>query len=400
MTEYTDKMEDALFQLWGELDSSNSDYGDLLDYLNSGDFGRTFGDGLLTFLQRRKPDITAGNAVKYIESRCIVTGINKSDIASTNTLKNWFNGGLRPKKGEDSRNAIFALAFALQLSPYETAELFHKVYLDRAFDYRNSKEIVYYYCLQNNKTWAEAKRLIEITRELTVDSSDYTIYTEQIRIDIESIGDEMALIAYIGRHGHNMEKKNVAAKRTKLRLIQEAKKTAEEEKSLIKRRAQSKMSGTVYEDYQELEGYRNTSANSLNHLYEVITDQSVRGKTGTKTLFKNTRLPVEIKRRFPEAVTLSKKEPTYEELRKLIILLGSYTHWYNFQKEAKLGEIGNYIDDYIEDMNAYLDESGLPPMYYGNPYDWLFMYCSLFERPLDTFRGILAELFPDEEDSQ
>ena len=40
----------------------------------------------------------------------------------------------------------------------------------------------------------------------------------------------------------------------------------------------------------------------------------------------------EIKNRFPEAVTLSKKDPTYEELRKLIILLSSYIFWYKMQQ--------------------------------------------------------------------
>ena len=104
-----------------------------------------------------------------------------------------------------------------------------------------------------------------------------------------------------------------------------------------------------------------------------------------------TKGPKEIKNRFPEAVTLSKKDPTYEELRKLIILLFSYCYWYEVQRKNEFVE----LDDYIEELNAHLNESGFSLMYYGNPYDWMFLYCALSERPLDTFRGLLADVLED-----
>ncbi len=31
-------------------------------------------------------------------------------------------------------------------------------------------------------------------------------------------------------------------------------------------------------------------------------------------------------------------------------------------------------------------------MYPGNPNDWMFLYCALSDTPLDTFRGVLAEV--------
>lgn len=163
MKSYTERMEETLFQQWGPDDSSerNEEYQSLIEFLNSKEVFRTFGDGLLFFLQKRQPSLTAETAIKYLEGLCTETGVSKNDIASINTLKSWFKGGPQPKKGEDSRSSMFALAFALQLSPDETAELFHKVYLDCAFDYRNEKEIIYYFCLHNRKSWIDAKRLIE-----------------------------------------------------------------------------------------------------------------------------------------------------------------------------------------------------------------------------------------------
>ena len=374
---YTEQMENALFQQWDAFDDYNEDYTELIDVLNSEDSFRSFGDGLLFFLQKRKPELTADSAVKYIDELCSQNSVSVSDIASANTLKSWFKGGPRPKKGEDSRRSMFALAFALELTPAEAAELFHKAYLDRAFDYRNANEIIYYFCLNNKKSWADATRLIDMVNSLYSERTDYTVYTSQIKSDIDSFADENELLLYLKSHAHNLEKSNVSAKKNLTELIEEAKKIVKEEA----------------EQPEYAETFRGSDKDSLNFMYEVITSLSVSGDKGTKTLFKNARLPKEIKNRFPEAATLSKKEPTYEELRKLIVLLFSYTYWYKVQWTG----IDADIDDYIAQINVYLIDSGFSPMYYGNPFDWMFLYCALSERPLDVFRGLLSEVLEDEE---
>lgn len=377
MLNYTEQMENALFQQWDAFDDYNEDYTELIDVLNGEDSFRSFGDGLLVFLQKSRPELTADSAVKYIDELCSQNGVSVGDIASTNTLKSWFKGGPRPKKGEDSRRSMFALAFALKLTPAETADLFHKVYLDRAFDYRNANEIIYYFCLNNKKSWAEAKKLIDTAKDFGQEKNDHTIYTSQMKADVDSFADENESLLYIKNHAHNLEKSNVSAKKNLAELIDLAKKTANEE----------------VEQPEYADDFRGSDRTSLNFTYEVITSLSVSGDKGTKTLFKNARLPKEIKNRFPEAATLSKKEPTYEELRKLIILLFSYTYWYKVQWTG----IDADIDDYIAQINVYLVDSGFSPMYYGNPFDWMFLYCALNERPLDVFRGLIAEVLEAEE---
>lgn len=373
---YTQQMENALFQQWDAFDDYNEDYTELIETLNSEDSFRTFGDGLLFFLQKSNPELTAESSVKYIDELCKKAGVSVSDIASTNTLKSWFKGGPRPKKGEDSRKSMFALAFALELTPEETAELFHKLYLDRAFDYRNANEIIYYFCLSNKKSWADAQRLIS-EANFDSNSDDYTVYTSQVKADVDSFVDEKEMLSYIKSHAHNLEKSNVSAKKNLSQLIELAKATAKEES----------------EQAEYAEVFRGSDKDSFNFTYKVITSLSVSGEKGTKTLFKNARLPKEIKNRFPEAGTLSKKEPTYEELRKLIILLFSYTYWYKVQWT----NVDADIEDYIVQINVYLLDSNFSPMYYGNPYDWMYLYCALSERPLDVFRGLLAEVLDAED---
>lgn len=373
---YTEQMESKIYNQWEEFDDYTEDYTSLIDALNGADTFRSFGDGLLLFMQKKNPDLTADTAVKLLENLCAERDVPVKDIASANTLKSWFKGGPRPKKGDDSRKSMLALAFALELTPSETAELFHKVYLDRAFDYRNADEIIFYFCLQNKKSWEDAKRLISLSQGTKGDNNDHTVYTAQIKADIDLITDESELISYISKHRHNLEKANISAKKNLQDLISNAKTIAKTESE-----------SAEYDDI-----FKGSDKDSLNFLYEMVTSLSVSGDKGTKTLFKNARLPKEIKNRFPEAVTLSKKEPTYEELRKLIILLFSYVYWYKIQKS----DITPMIDNYISEVNVYLNDSGLSPIYYGNPYDWMFLYCSLAERPLDTFREILAEVLPED----
>lgn len=373
---YTEQMENAIFEQWDTFDDYNEDYTNLINTLNSENYFRSFGEGVLFFLKKKEPSVILENAIKTIEDLCEETGVPKSDIASSNTFKSWFKGAPRPKKGEDSRESVFALAFALQLTPDETAELFHKVYLDRAFDFRNEKELIYYFCLHNKKYWQDANRLIASIDKTKTTSDDFTVYTSQIKNDIEKISDETALLAYIAKHGHNLEKKSLSAQIIKQKLLEEANLFAKEES----------------EQPEYFDEFYGSNRDSVNFTYEIITNLSVSGEKGTKTLFKNARLPKEIKSRFPEAITFSKKDPTYEELRKLIILLKSYVFWFKAQRENRTID----IEDYIEELNVYLDESGLSLMYYGNPYDWMFLYCTLSDRPLDTFRGLLAEVLCEE----
>ena len=386
---YTERMEETLYTKWDDLDDYNDDYSGLMELLNSEDSFRTFGEGLLCFLQKKNPALSENGAVKFIEECCIKNNVEKKDIASDGSMRRWFSGGPRPKKGEDSRRAMFAIAFALQLSPEETAELFHKVYLDRAFDYRNISEIIYYFCLKHHKTWQDAQRLIHRVQFSNGNGSDETIYTSHIKTDLENLADEDALLKYIESHGRNLDKKNITAKAKIQELYERAHETALDEATIEVRRNSSGQEIAIYQ-----EAYKGLDKNGKNFTYEVITGLSVVGDTGTKTLFKNARLPKEIRNRFPEAITLSKKDLTYEEVRKLIILLNSYIFWSNAKKQKH----PVLLDVYIDELNVYLNESGLSLMYYGNPYDWLFMFCSLSESPLDTFRSVLFEVLQEDSD--
>ena len=376
---YTEQMEEALWQQWNGYDTDDG-YASAIDFLNAEDGFRSFGDGLVALMRKKDPSIDTDKAITHLTAYCKKNDVELSEIGSTNTLKSWFKGGPRPKKGEDSRDAMFALAFALEFSPDEAAELFHKVYLDRAFNFRNEKELVYYFCLANGKSWVDTKRIIAAI-EYNADESDVTIHTAAIQTDVDKLSNESELLAYIKTHRHNMALNNDTAKKCLDKLLLKAKNYA---------RMESEQSGHE-EDF--IGAWKKENKESVNFVYSVITNLKPSGKRGTTTLFKNARLPKEIKNRFPEAGSFSEKEPTYESIRKMIVMLFSYTFWYHVQwKHTEFD-----IEDYTEQLNALLNECGFATLYYGNPYDWMFLYCTLSDAPLDVFRGMVSEVLNEEE---
>lgn len=375
---YTQFLEDKLWQIAGKWDETE-DYSLAISFLNSKDSFRSFGEGLLSIIKKKYPSANASetNVAPVLIKMCGDAGVDITEIASPNTLTNWFKKGMRPKKGETSRRAMFALAFALQLNLDETNYLFHNVYLDRAFNYRSEDEFIYYFCLKNSKCWKDAQILINSIQPAEMQTTDATRYTVVIKEDIERLTDESELISYINSHGHNFEKNSVAATETFTTLLRETKSVASEEIHLP-------------ENFGSFRG-KWTHGNEIsgNLLYEVITGTNVTGNRGTKTVFNNANLPKEIKNRFPEALTFSKKNMSFEERRKAIILLFSYAAWYKLQWL----DIEYDFDDYVSQLDSLLFDCNYVKLYHGNPFDWLFLYCAQAERPLDMFRDTLQEVF-------
>ena len=146
--EYTSNLENEIWNMAEELDE-NDDCESVIDFLNSKDSFQPFGARLAAFISQKLslPSTDRKTIIAALSEQCNKNGVPLSEIASDGTLRNWFDKDKRPKKGDDSRQSMFALAFALGLSVDETKDLFHKIYLDRAFNYRDEKEIIYYFCL-------------------------------------------------------------------------------------------------------------------------------------------------------------------------------------------------------------------------------------------------------------
>ena len=394
---YTEIVEDAYWDQWEIFDTNSEDetYDQVINFLNNDENFRSFGEGLIQLMVEKHHTQKIEDPIIFLKEMCLKNNVDISEIGKRDvTLKSWFFGDKKPKKGDLDRRKMFALAFALEFTPEETAKLFHKVYLDRAFDFRNANEIIFYYCMSQKKSWQDAKRLIASIKYDNT-PADATVYTSEIVSDITAISDEKALLEYIGKHSHNLQITSVTAEQEIKEYMETAKWCA---------RAELQM--------QENKGRfvgRNTEIISTNLLYEIITGLETAGEKGTISLIKKARLPQEIKNRFPTAASLGVSE-SHENRRKILIMLYFYTKWFrkqwgkiptsekeleSFKPNHMMGAID--LDDYTEQLNALLFDCGFSQIYFGNPYDWLFLFCSLNERPLDMFRGLMSEVLNVEE---
>lgn len=377
MGNYTKQMEDAY---WGEKYDLHEqvEYEEIIQFLNSEDF-RAYTDGLNYVVGLKFPNDTL-TPIERVKQCCKEKEIDIKDIASINTLKSWFNGGERPKKGDNERYKMFALAFALGLNVEETQYLLTKVYLDRAFNFRNYKELIFYYSLGKNYSYQQALLLIKKVSFQDI-SVDKTIHTATLLDKIEGINEDDELILYINSHFHNFNISNVTAKNTLEELISASKTVAREEM-------------TLPEYIDDIDNKRNIDNISINQLYKFITAQEMNKDFGTSSIFKNAELPKEIKINFPEAATFSKKEPSSDELRKMIIMLFSYEYWCKTQYphlfNLSLDSKPDY-DDYVTQLDVLLTTCGFSQLYAGNPHDWLYCYCAISSNPLDAFRQILCD---------
>lgn len=273
---------------------------------------------------------------------------------------------------------MFRIAFALELSTDETARLFRNALLDRAYNPRDYKEVIYYYCIKNAKEYQYAEKLIKLVH-FQEEPTDVTIYTNNLILNLEEIHDDLELIEFININKHNFEMSNIAAKKEVKKLLEDAKGVANKERAKIE-----SSSNYTY----------NKNKDSMNFLYETITACGVTGTGGTRTIFKNAELPKEIKSSFPQPYIFAKENPTFEELRKEIILLFSYIFWIN--ADEQIDNASDIFDYYKDELDSLLYSVGFVPLYYGNPYDWLFLRCAFSERPIELFRDILGKVLNEQ----
>ena len=103
---------------------------------------------------------------------------------------------------------------------------------------------------------------------------------------------------------------------------------------------------------------------------------------------------------FPDVDSITNTKSSYA-LRKNLILVFFFWYWTNalFAKKEKRLSPAVGFDGFVDQMNAILNECGYYSLYYGNPYDWIFLYCAKcwdpenywnYNNPVEVFHGITS----------
>lgn len=318
-----------------------------------------------------------------------------------NTLKNWFNGGA-PKHGKSAREMFYKIAFAKDFSVEKTKMLFTKVYHDRAFDIKIVDEFVYYYALKNNYEYQRARDIVgEINQRLEKRDADgeaeataaqKAIYTRQLVNAVDNLETDEAVISYVVCNYQMFNTSNVSANETLQLLIDDIKVKPEEVEDIKKENYLKDTASIMARDLRTMDSelIENKNITSISSMLTIITGSDmVKLNMKQGAVYKNAILPKEVVRNFPKKQIMSKANKSYDELRKIIILLAAYKYWVN-KKFACPENRGQYnFDSFQDEINGYLFQANLPELYVCNGYDYIFLLCEFYD---EKYKGTLNEM--------
>lgn len=381
--EYTKRHYDELKNIMERDYEQDYESDEVIAKLNDPDFIRPFYKRLISFYNEvLGENFTADEAKTDLLKRAEKLNIS---LLKRNTIANWFSGKTEPKYGDDDRHRLFAIAFALELDIKKTERLFHKVFLDKAFNERNEKEFIFLHCFYNNKPFSTAEMLIErldkiISNDTKNEQTEKTTYLGAASMNI----NEDDLLDFIANHPHNFSLNNTAAKKHRQDYL---------DKLTIGDSDKLGLAEQEYERRPEVVEEKGRNPKSIDFLLYMINNIDYIQKSDEITAIRDKFPRKEISNQFPDKHSLSEKDPSSYALRKDIILLYFYFYWVSCFLRRKTGDYNSFV----EELNGILFECGFSPLYIGNPYDWLFLYCSACAEPLDRYREFHSESDEDED---
>lgn len=323
----------------------------------------------------------------------------KADMDAPREVREWFTLQ-QPIK----RDTVFQICFAFGLDGGETDEFFRRIYTkERSFNCHLIQEAIYYFCLNNGLTWADALN-IQSRVPLTGKNAGgcNAVYTGSIVAELNDLESKEALIDWLNE---NIDKLvsygNVTAYETIRRLWRQ---TAGTDGLLIQE--QEQLSSILDDDAIGNRNVFRTDRDGIK-LYDAylgilqLDKQSVKKLRTDRTIKPILeKLHEDAQDSFPDRqgidLILRGEHVSYERVRKWLVLLAFYTYW--AKKAISRGDyeaMPGDADRCISEMNLYLIDCGYPDLYVGNPYDWIFFYAAKDDEPLRTFRYIWNELLAE-----
>lgn len=415
----TDNAQDSLFSI----DDCNEAY----QYLqNSANFV-SFHTGLTTLMQRcgytgSSEDVEEKTA--YLLLKLAAIHVKITEI----TVRDWFSGKRRPSLDSRSRKLVYEICFALGASFELVQEFFRQVYFSRSFNCHTIKEAVYYYCLHQNHSYDHALELYETIKAMPetakFEASD-PVYTDQIRNALDNCHSDEEFLAYFSRNKSLFDRWNQRALFYIEEFVRQIRGTKEDIGRIeafrkvgtipdAKTLTTPSASGlTIQEFFMQARHfgrkwrYAKQNVTSIDFMLEFIIDP-------IEPVHKKAKLPDIVKLNFPSKKTFSKilnrsqseMSTSYDSIRKCLILLKFYHFWVTLElmmasgnaAENSQSDYADYFDDFCEEMAQLLEECGYEELYERNPYDWIFLWASTTEQPLESFRGVMRAIdFDDSE---
>ena len=312
-------------------------------------------------------------------------------------IREWFAN--QPIK----RETAFQICFAFGLDGVGTDDFFQRIYArERSFNCHDIQEATYYFCLNNGLSWADA---LDIQSQVpftgTEESDGEVVYTGSIITELNQLETKEEMISWLKENRSKFSSSNVTAYHN-IRLLWQQ--TAGVNGLLIREREKlsSLLDDPVTGQQTRLrigkdglkpwDAYLAILQLDKKSVKELDTDRSI------KPILE--KLHDQVQDSFPDRQGIDRilrgEHVSYERVRKWLILLTFYTFWARLAiSKGKYEADRRDTNRCFSAMNQFLVESGYPELYAGNPYDWIFLYASQCDAPLEIFRMIWQELLAD-----
>lgn len=343
------------------------------------------------------------------------------------------------------RETGFQIAFALGLDKKITEEFFQKVVLEKCFDCHIMKEAIYYYCFQHGVNYQEAQEIIKKApiaeaKAAEVDNmifDENILYTSAIIQELDKCESVEELLAFLRKNiekfGYNHAKateniqkmwKNIEECEKGIAAFEKIKLQGENLNQNKKRSVFDIMNQILgLDDYETVEITDETGMvvrTEKQPLFVIKADRSLK-----PLIEKNPLLYQVAVKNFPNRLTIERLlkgkinvEP--DSIRKILIFVYFYHFWIGKAvTKNKIENISEYKvendffgvlknaliyqarpgdnERFVDGLNRMLLELQYSELYVGNPYDWVFLYCSRTEEPVLTLREFVHDMYLEKE---
>lgn len=291
------------------------------------------------------------------------------------TVKEWVRG---TTPGTENRRNNYELCYALEMDINDTAVFFIKNFLSIPYNYKDSIDAIFFYCILNNKTYDVVKNMIE-KADMFIPRDNVMADTVEIGRNIAEIDSDEEFLNYISEHCYNNEQQFQVARNKIKELVDEIKKTladAANEDRTIKLN-EDRMINLIVDNIFGFSYQKNIKIN--------LSDS--KSKDSFKYV-RDTKLPKKFVKSIPRNGVLGDilkgKEETYETLRKTLVILYFYNFFYDIENTDE-DDIRNNALDFYEEINQVLFECGFAQIYVRHPFDYLMIFCAISPEPMETF---------------
>ena len=293
------------------------------------------------------------------------------------------------------RSYPIRLCFAFGLNGQAALDFLWKVCRVNGFNFRRAEDISYCYCLENNKTYDEAKALIsrytKHTARQCYEESDATKRTRTLRSVFGNLKDmdETEFFNLLCKNKKNFLKYSMTAHEEVLELGKNLTATIKaqiDDYNFIRKRC-ALMDGYDYET---------TLYPEIIFAFELLCQAPRKKDTPFNDIME--RFPQERYLadmfRLPSEAT----DKEHDKSRKVFVLL----YFANYALDPPPDE---FFGDYVIALNDTLDRCGYAKLYPANPFDWLILKCirsldnidqDVCDNPVELFNEVLVLLAEEE----